>query len=166
MLGGHRLLPNNPIPSLPVPPPAQASSSNQPMQYDIHTPKAKSLNLLQRAPPPPAKAMHPNHPAGNAEPESDAHIDFLSKRNRSISKAVPSTPSTPPNMTVEQSKVIDAILEMTIQQLQENLKKLGLSTTGTTNQLVTRLVNARAHPVSAPVMQYVRQRRRRIDTPQ
>ena len=172
LLGGHRLLPNNPIPSLPVPPPAQASSSNQPMQYDIHTPKAKteakpkSLNLLQRAPPPPAKAMHPNHPAGNAEPESDAHIDFLSKRNRSISKAVPSTPSTPPNMTVEQSRVIDAILEMTFQQLQENLKKLGLSTTGTTNQLVTRLVNARAHPVSAPVMQYVRQRRRRIDTPQ
>ena len=171
LLGGHRLLPNNPVPPLP-PPPAKASSSNEPMQYDIHTPKAKSepkpksLNLLRRqavAPPPPAKAMHPDHPAGNF---ADDHMIFEAKQKQALRKPIPETPSPVPEHTNAELAIVNAVLGLSLPELKRQLKALNLSTDGDKDTLVSRLATARIDAPSAPIIAYAKARRRRIDTPQ
>mgnify|MGYP003329664112 CR=1 FL=1 len=164
LLGGHRMLPNNPVASLPRPPPAKSSSSLQPMEYDIGTPrmakaksepKPKSLNLLRSNIP---KATQPPNPVENFfghEPESEARAAAQSVLNRAVAKAVPKTPSTgsatpvpnfDPVQTIHSHSHIAAVTRqvqaMPTRQLRRELSKRGQSSDGDRDELIRRLIAA------------------------
>ena len=168
LMGGHRMLPNNPVPSLPKPPPAKSSSSGGPMEYDIATPKGntihvfakpKSLSLLRRNNPPAKaepkpKASMPSfdpHIFGH-EPESEARAAAQSGLNRAVAKAVPKTPSTGSATPVHDPAVVQnnphiaavtrKVQAMSTRQLRFELHKRGQRNDGDREALIRRLIAA------------------------
>ena len=148
LLGGHRMLPNNPVASLPRPPPAKSSSSLQPMEYDIGTPrmakaksepKPKSLNLLRSNIP---KATQPNfvENAFGGEPESEARLANTSTMARSVAKAVPKTPSTAPATPPDERAITQTVHNMSMNALRQQLLYRGQSDVGGRHTLEQRLI--------------------------
>ena len=155
LLGGHRMLPNNPVPSLPPPPGASGSSTDGvPQHFAINTPrswtKAQSLGLLRQNGVPKA-----TQPQVNQAMLNDPHTTMVQtgRLNVAAAKAAPDTPirtPTPPLHT-DAFLIHNQIMGMTTIQIQQELARLGLPFTGTRNDLIERLASARRMTPSAPL---------------
>ena len=137
------------LPPLPRPPPAKSSSSYQPLEYDIATPrmakaksepKPKSLNLLRSNIP---KATQPPNPVENffgGEPESEARLANTSNMARSVAKAVPKTPSTAPATPPDERAITQTVHNMSMNVLRQELLYRDQSDVGGRHTLEQRLI--------------------------
>ena len=151
LLGGHRMLPNNPVPSLLGHPPAGAAGSST---DGYHTPReyttAQRLGLLRQAGVPKATTPQINQAMMN-----DPHNQMVTqgRLNVASAKAVSDTPirtPTPPLHT-DAFLIHNQIMGMTTIQIQQELARLGLPFTGDRNVLIERLASARRMTPSAPL---------------